>query len=149
MADENNITNGQSESPPYPVLSTSGWLTGMYEKVDRIFSHYLIAQHSQTVLHVGHVKSCAKSIEQFSSTPYQLASKIKDDLEFLLRPYLDLVNVEVEYQERDTGPEVDYKIKLEIVHNGYRWDQFKSIEVKDTKFREIVDYVNTRGGSLV
>lgn len=143
---ENNL---QSSSPPYPVLSTSGWLTGMYEKVDRIFSHYLIAQHSQTVYHVGHVKSCSKSIEQYSSTPHRLASKIKEDLEFLLKPYLDLVNVEVEYTERETGPEVDYKIKLEIVHAGYRWDQFKSIEVKDMKFREIVDYANSRGGSLV
>lgn len=139
----------KSVSPPYPALSTSGWLEGMYEKVDRIFSHYLIAQHSQTVVHVGYVKSCAKSIEQHGSTPYKLAEKIKQDLEFLLKPYLDVVNVEVSYSERETGPEVDYKIKLEIIHDGYRWDQFKSIEVKEMKFREIVDYVNQRGGSLV
>ena len=71
-------------SPALPTLSTLGWVRGMGEKVDRIFSYYLTSQYSQTTYHLGHVKSLQRTVKENYSNPLYLCNQIKEDLLFLL-----------------------------------------------------------------
>lgn len=136
------------ETSPYmPSLSTHGWITGMNEKIDRIFSYYVTSQYSQTVYHLGHVRSLQYTVQKYYQDPMRLAKQIKEDLETLLNGYIDYVDIDVTYKQRETGPEVDYTINLTLVHAGYRWNGFKSIETNGSIFKVLMD-INNQGVSL-
>lgn len=132
------------ETSPYlPTLSTKGWVTGMYEKIDLIFSYWLLSQYSQTTYHKGHVKSLQYIIKENGSNPPRLSDAVKKDLEDLLKPYIDHVDIRVTYKQRDEGPFWDYTISLNLIHAGYRWEQWKALTLKDGKFEAINELNNT------
>lgn len=138
----------QETSPYLPTLSTRGWVTGINEKVDRLFSYYVLSQYNQTVYHLGHVKSLQYTAQLYGNEPNKLADTIRTDLTELLRPFIDNTDISVEYAQRGDGPEWDYTIHLTLMHAGYKWTSFKSLYYKDSKFEEIVN-INNTGVSLV
>ena len=131
-----------------PSLSTQGWITSMGEKVDRSFAYYVTSQYSQTLYHKGHVRSLQYSVQKYYQEPIYLAKQIKEDLETLLKDYIDYVDVKVDYKENNDGPEVDYTIEMILIHAGYKWSNFKSVRTKGSLFEEIIS-INNQGVSLV
>lgn len=129
-------------SPLLPTLSVKGWISGLSKKVDYIFSYYLIQQYNQTTHHLGHVRSLAYTVKNFGSEPDFLAKQIEDDLEFLFKPFFDVVSIDVTYEQRGETCIWDYKISLDIAHQGYRWRSFKGVAVNDSKFEEITTINN-------
>lgn len=136
-------------SPLLPSLSTKGWISGMYEKVDKIYAYYFTSLYNQTVYHLGNVRSLQKTIKENMSSPHQLAMTIKEDLETLLKPYVDHVEVTVNWQQIDETHRYDYHIEMMIIHAGYQWRQFKGIHMDESNFEEIATINNTGGASLV
>lgn len=141
--------NPLDSKPPYPTLSTRGWVRSAAEKVDRIFAHYCINQHSQTNTFRGNVRSLPYTVKTFFSQPPALADAIQTELETLLKPFFDHVVVTVTFEQREDEfgnfkPEYDYTIMLDIIHAGYKWRQFKEAWMKDSKF-EIVTNINNEG----
>lgn len=133
------------ETSPYlPTLSTKGWVSGMYEKIDLIFSYYLLSQYNQTVYHLTHVKSLQYRVKEHGSDPANLADAVKSDIEKLLKPYIDHVDVRVTYEQRGETTFWDYTISLELIHQGYRWEQWKALTLKDGKF-EALNELNRSG----
>lgn len=137
----------QDTSPPVPTLSLKGWVKGMYNKIDLIFTYYLTSQYSQTTYHHGHVKSLQYSVQQYYTQPSALAQRIKDDIEYLMKEVVDYCDVNVTYSQRGDTHYVDYRIIVDIVHQGYKWDVKRAIEVKDGLFKEIIE-INRTGYSL-
>lgn len=131
-----------------PTLSTQGWITGIHEKVDRIFAWYLTSQYHQTLYHLNHVRSLQYTVKNHFSDPGFLANQIQTDLETLLSSYIDHVIVKVTYVERDEKNVYDFRIEMTLTHQGYQWQHFKDLHMKDSKFTEIIN-INNVGVSLV
>lgn len=132
-----------------PTLSTQGWCTGMFEKVNKILSYYLTSQYSQTIHHLGFVKSFQYTISQYSNNPHVLADKIRSDILFIFDKYVDKIDVNVTYEKVGETERYDYTISIGILHQGYQWTGFRKFKVEENTFEEIIDINNTGGGSLV
>lgn len=139
----------QYTSSWYPTLSTKGWVTGLHEKIDLIFSHYVTSQYHQTTHHLGNVRSLQYTVKQFYSQPERLKEAITEDLIELIGDYVDELDVRVSYTQRDEGPQYDYEISLSIIHQGYQWKRFKTYRIDESKFEELMNINNTGGVSLV
>lgn len=131
-------------SQPLPTLSTKGWVYGMDEKIDLTFSYYLTSQYSQTLCHIGDVRSLQYSVQRFYSDPPRLADQVKEDLEALLKPYIDYIEINVDYQKRNEGPAYDFTINIFAIHDGRKWEKFSTLRFKDSKF-EVINAINTSG----
>lgn len=130
-----------------PTLSTQGWISGMNEKVDRSFAYYITSQYSQTLHHLGHIASLQYTIKNHMSDPFFLCQKIKEDLTYLLQDYIDYVDIKVTCKEIENTGKYNYYIDMDLVHAGYKWQQFKGIHMTDSKFEELIR-INNEGVSL-
>lgn len=146
---KNNQRTVYDTSQPLPTLSTKGWVYGLNEKVDLIFAYYLASQHSQSLHHRGHVKSFQYTVKNYYSDPWMLSKTVQNELEELLKHHIENVQVEVTHKARDTGPQVDYFIKMDLIHAGYRWENFKSVGVNGSKFELLTNINNVGKVSLV
>lgn len=139
----------QETSSWLPTLSTQGWCTGMFEKVNKILSYYLTSQYSQTIHHRGFVRSLPYTVSQHSNNPFLLSEKIREDILTIFKNYVDNIEVDVSYKQFEETSRYDYTISIAIIHEGYRWTGFRKIKVDNNSFEEIIDINNTGGGSLV
>lgn len=143
----NNIFSEESKVSVLPSLSTRGWLTGTSEKIDLTFAWYMINEPYQTIYHHGHVVSLPASVEKYYNNPTMLCDRIQKDLTYLLKDIVDYSDVKVSYTANDEDMSYMIKISLTIIHQGYKWTQFKNLHLKDSKFTEIVE-INKQGYTL-
>lgn len=132
-------------SIPLPTLSTKGWVYGLNDKIDMIYAYYLTSQHSQTVHHKTYVKSLQYTVQEHFNDPNRLCQVMESEIHDLISPFVDYVTVKVDHEPRaDGGPEYDVTIRMDITHQGYHWENFKAVTMKESKFHVIND-INTTG----
>lgn len=84
-----------------PTLSGGGWLRGMSERADALVSYFLVSDYSQSLAHLGKVKSLPYYIQQYGKDPAKLKSEAERKLSELLDAYFESASVSVTIVEPD------------------------------------------------
>lgn len=106
-----------------PTMSTDGALFDNDLKVSRLFTYFLIAEHSQSYFYTNKVKSLKYIASKFNDDK-ELVSLIKDALKELYDRYFKDTEVEVKLERiREDSP----AIMLHINVNTYTVDKNKKL----------------------
>ena len=60
---------------PLPTLSSSGFVSGIAEKADRLMSYYFVSEDSQSNLYRGQITSLPKQIQLLGNDEQALTSR--------------------------------------------------------------------------
>lgn len=140
MATPTNI-----QAPPVPTLSEAGWIMGMPKKADQLLCYYLESDYSQTsLLPSGSVKSFQWTLQRWNNDHDQLTSAVAADLNSLLEPYFEWVNVDVQaaiptvgiHAGKDTF--LDVRIDVTVAQNGERISLGKAISTGNAKILKVI-----------
>lgn len=80
---------------PVPTMSTQGWVTDPSIKFDKLLADFFLADHNQTYIYKGNVKSLQGLIEKYGSEINALISDLNTVLKVYLERYYDMVEVDV------------------------------------------------------
>lgn len=138
MANETEL-----ETPPYPTLDSTGWITKPEAKADAVMLGYLQANYSQSVLFQGKIRSFQYTIQQNQHNQAMLVTAIEDDLKEIYGAYFDLAEVRCEIREPGkayTGSDsaFDVELSIDVMQNGVRVSVGRLLSVIDSKVAKIV-----------
>lgn len=128
----------------FPSLSEDGWVMTGEQQADYLFSHFFVADYSQTQLYLGHVASFPWIIQQGNGDGTLTAQLTQSVLKKYFERYYD--NVEVEVTQKSV---VEPASKLEITiyvsfidRNGKEINLARLAEIIDLKLTRIIDINN-------
>lgn len=79
----------------YPTLSETGWVVGIRQKADTMFAHYLTANHSQSYVFRGAVKSMAYDIQNAKNNTLDVKDNVTNSLRSLYGSAFTILNLDV------------------------------------------------------
>lgn len=131
------------ETPPYPTLDSTGWLTKPEAKADAVMLGYLQANYSQSVLFKGKVRSFQHTLQQTQHDIATLERTVKEDLAEIYGAYFDLAETQCRVREPGkayTGSDAKFDIELsvDVIQNGLRVSVGRLLSVVDSKVAQIV-----------
>lgn len=133
---------------PLPTLSSSGFVSGIAEKADRLMSYYFVSEDSQSNLYRGQITSLPKQIQLLGNDEQALTSRITTELERLLGSYFDGVEVNVTTAIPNTQDpnRINVTVSATVAENGQQYSLAKLINVVNSRIVKIIDINNTQGG---
>jgi len=132
---------------PLPTLSSSGFVSGIAEKADRLMSYYFVSEDSQSNLYRGQITSLPKQIQLLGNDEQALTSRITKELERLLGSYFDGVEVNVTTAIPNTQDpnRINVTVSATVAENGQQYSLAKLINVVNSRIVKIIDINNTQG----
>lgn len=127
-----------------PTLSTDGWVDSPTVKADRLFSHFLMSEYSQTALYATNVASMPYIIQKNKEAPLSTAQDLKNTLTIYFERYYDEVSVEtswVEVEPNSAKAEIQIFISL-MDSDGVRFSLGKAITTIDSVVQKVMDLNN-------
>lgn len=76
-----------------PTMSVAGLSTDPRLIVRRVIAYYDCATDTQSTLFFDNLKSLTRRIAQYGTNPEALAEAIKDDLQALITPFVDSIDL--------------------------------------------------------
>lgn len=130
-----------------PQLSPQGWGTSNNQIIDNTLSRFFVSEENQSTTFRGSIGSMASLVAKHGSNPNAMAQETKIALERLFSRIVDVVEVGVEIvpvTPGGTAYEGKYgiKITIEAVMNGERKNLLEELEIGDTTFKRIKEYMN-------
>lgn len=131
------------ETPPYPTLDSTGWITKPEAKADAVMLGYLQANYSQSVLFQGKIRSFQYTLQQNQHNPSNLESAVEEDLQTIYGAYFDLAEVRCRVRElgkAHTGSDsaFDVELSIDVLQNGVRVSVGRLLSVIDSKVAKIL-----------
>ena len=125
------------QNPSVPSLDTLGWITESDVKCDRILSHFLLAEYSQTALFPGHVASMPWLIQEHKDSMLNLVEKTKSTLEKLFGAYFNKAETQVTYRDEPNGT-TSLFIFVEVTDTtGKVFSVAKALEIEGSRIKRI------------
>ncbi len=136
-------------SQPVPTLDSSGWVTGLSQKADRLFSYWITSQYSQTELFRGRVRPLSWLLQQYGTSDLlSLQDAIQAALNDLYAAYFSqvVVNVSVDPYAADDSM-LDIRIDISVYENGLAYSVGSLLSTNGTILSKITPL--TPGGPSV
>lgn len=116
---------------PYPTFSDSGWITDAKQKVEWIFSDYIKAKHSQSIINYGKVSSL--SFDEFDGNyeGIKTADIIQRSLTKLYSAYFETADIEVTDDSLSNSETTTVTIKGILSQGGQRFQLNENLTVRD------------------
>lgn len=80
---------------PAPTMSTQGWVTDPSLKFDKLLSDFFLADHNQSYVYAGSIKTLQGLVETHGTHINSLISDLNVTLKTYLERYYDMVEVNV------------------------------------------------------
>ncbi len=107
-------------SQPVPTLDSSGWVSGLGQKADRLLSYWITSQYSQTVLFRGKIRPLQWILQYYGTQDrVGLQDGVQAALNTLFAEYFDqvIVNVSVDPYASDDSM-LDIRIDITVYDQG-------------------------------
>ena len=132
---------------PLPTLSSSGFVSGIAEKADRLMSYYFTSEASQSNLYRGEVTSLPKQIQLLGNDEAALAARIRTELERLFGNYFDGVEVNVSTDIPNTADpnRINVTVSATLIDGGQQYSLGRLINVVNSRIAKIIDINNNQG----
>lgn len=72
---------------PIPSLSPSGWINSLAEKADLAFSHFVLAEYSQSFFNYSEVSSLPWILQRYQRNPSELKKQLQMQLVLYFKKY--------------------------------------------------------------
>lgn len=129
---------------PVPTLSSSGWVTEISEKADKLLSYFFTSEASQSLVYNGKITSLPAIVQLYGHNELELESAMTS----MLRTYLERYFTKVEITVNVTFPELsednrlDIKCAVTVYENNLSYELGHLIEVLDSSIQKIVKLNN-------
>jgi len=130
-----------------PQLSMQGWGTSNQQILDNTFARFFVSEAAQSNTFHGRIGSMSYLVATFGNNPVTMAQETKIALERLFGRIVDVVEANVEvinFQPNgsDSNSRYGLKITVETVLNGQRRNLLENLEVGDTTFKAVKEFMN-------
>ena len=125
---------------PVPTMSTQGWVTDPSTKFDKLLSDFFLADHNQTYLYKGNVKSLQGLIEKHGTHIQSLIEELQVTLRTYMERYYDIVEVSVlpaNDMYLDPTARMELKISIGVNDRGTQAQFGRLLEAKDGTMQRI------------
>jgi hypothetical protein len=125
---------------PVPTLSTQGWVTDPSTKFDKLLSDFFLADHNQTYIYKGSVRSLQGLIEKHGSSIQGLIEDLTSSLKVYLERYYDLVEISILPANDvylDPRARMELKISIGVNDKGTQAQYSKLLQAKDSAMQSI------------
>lgn len=124
-----------------PTLSSTGWVTGIAQKADKLFTYFLTSERSQSNAFDG-IASLQYLMQQYAEDELNLERKIEQTLSQLYRRYFEGVEVKVRIHEPKDGAEnnrLDLTIKVRVNDGKYKYELSKLLKSTNGSLTRIIN----------
>lgn len=130
---------------PLLTMSAKGVIRDPQEKASWLLAYYLTSNYSQSNIFRGSILSLPKRIQEFDRDVEDLRSKLREDIENLLRPYFDDVSclVTTSFPEKDDPRAVNATVEVIFTEAGERYSLGRVISVAGNKAFHVMSINNT------
>lgn len=128
-------------SMPVPTLDTSGYVAGIAQKADRLFSYWLVSKYSQSNMFLGRIRPFPWLLQQYGTAPNDLQVMVREALLNLFDGYFDSVTVNVNvspYVNDDSR--LDVRIDLWFTDGQNQYSLGKVLSTTGTILSKIVTF---------
>lgn len=130
---------------PVPTMSTQGWVTDPSTKFDKLLADFFLADHNQTYLYKGHVKSLQGLVAKHGTHIQSLIEELRVVLKTYLERYYDIVEVSVNPANDmylDPTARMELKISIGVNDRGTQAQFGRLLEAKDGAMQRISNINN-------
>lgn len=133
-----------------PQLSPQGWGTSTKQIVDNTLARFFVSEGNQSTTFRGRIASMSDLVAKYGNNPSALTQETKIALERLFSRIVDVVEVtviEIPLTPGGTKYEGRYGIEItvEVVINGERRNLLETLDIGDTTFKRVTEYMNHGG----
>ena len=125
---------------PVPTMSTQGWVTDPSTKFDKLLADFFLADHNQTYLYKGNVKSLQGLIAKHGSHIQGLIEDLQVTLKVYMERYYDIAEVSVAPANDmylDPVARMELKISIGVNDRGTQSQYGRLLEAKDGAMQRI------------
>lgn len=125
-----------------PTMSTDGWVSGVKQRIDKLFAYWLANEKDQSMLAWNNIVSFQYDIQQYGNSPEELAARAGENLENYLSAHFDQVTVVglVKHPPDLSGGLYHVEFDVKIVEKGIGYNVGRTLlEIKDGSFRKIIE----------
>lgn len=125
---------------PVPTMSTQGWVTDPSTKFDKLLADFFLADHNQTYLYKGNVKSLQGLIAKHGNYVQGLIEELQVTLKTYMERYYDIVEVSVTPANDmylDPVARMELKISIGVNDRGTQAQYGRLLEAKDGAMQRI------------
>lgn len=128
----------------FPSLSEDGWVTNSLLQADYLFSHFFVAEYSQTQLYLGQVASLPWIIQKGNNNMPETVRIMQNTLAtYFGRYYQDVVVEVTEKTKGDPSSKAELLIYVRFIdHTGEEVVLGKLAELVDLKVNKIISISN-------
>lgn len=126
---------------PVPSLDAAGWVTGVAQKAEKLFSYFLASEHSQSN-HYQRIQSLPYLIQQFGDDAISLQTEIRDALSLLFEDYFEYSEVEVIVRSADdeeNNPKQDIRISAIVRSNGAQYSLQQLLQSSNNTISNVIN----------
>jgi hypothetical protein len=126
---------------PLPSLDSGGWVTGVAQKAEKLFSYFLASERSQSN-HYPDIQSLPYIIQQNSDDDISLQTEIRNALSKLFEDYFEYVEIEVLVRPQDgqeNNPKQDIRISALVRSNGVQYSLQQLLQSSNKTISNIVN----------
>lgn len=116
---------------PYPTFSESGWITDPKQKIEWIFSDYIKAKYSQSIVNYGKISSL--SFDEFDGNyeGIKTADIIQRSLTKLYSAFFETADIEVKDDSLSNSEVTTVTIKGILSQGGQRYQLNENLTIRD------------------
>lgn len=121
-------------------MSTQGWVTDPSTKFDKLLADFFLADHNQTYLYKGNVKSLQGLIAKHGNYIQGLIEELQVTLKTYMERYYDIVEVSVTPANDmylDPVARMELKISIGVNDRGTQAQYGRLLEAKDGAMQRI------------
>ena len=128
----------------FPTLDTDSWVKTSIKVADYLFSHFFLADYSQTSIFIGQVSSFAWILQHYQSDMSQIMTQTQQTLSNYFSKQFD--EVEVQIDEIPNPDSInDHKLSLFLTfkdQDGITHNLERIIKYQGLKVTEIISVLN-------
>lgn len=128
-----------------PTLSTFGWVSNPYEKLDFALAHFFESDRLQSTIYPNSVSSFQWILQNNSNNPAAAADQVRGVLNTYLQRYYDTAIVSVSVEPEDVkkpGTRTIMKLAVTVTQDGKEYDAHRLALLSDGKFLQFVNINN-------
>lgn len=125
---------------PVPTLSSSGWVTEISEKADRLMSYFFVSEASQSLVYAGRISSLPEIIQLHGHDELQLEAAMRDVLRTYLERYFTAVDITVKATIPGSSDDnrIQISTQITVYENSLNYEVGHLIEVLNSTIQSIV-----------
>ena len=120
-----------------PTLSSSGWVTAVSEKADRLLAYFFESDGLQSSLYRDKVYSLPTIVKDFNGDAQVITNEIQTQLTQYLSKYFTAVEVQADHEVNDKG-EITVKIYARLTEDGKEYSLGKLVVLADNNISKVI-----------